>query len=518
MFLLSLLSLARAQSPDVTVQAVAPETAYPAPLAPPPEVDLLWRRGVARVKVSPASGWHVAPEAPTRLVVRDVEVALHGDPSVLRLPLTSGTAGLDLELSTCTDDGRRCQPWTLTGAGELRGTRARIRLLPATSTPTRSTVTGQVARIVDVSARWCPPCNLLKGELLHDPADAAWRASLPPIEELDADAASAWAFKSEHRVGGYPTLIALDAENREVARLVGYPGEDATRAWFAGLATTTPAWRLREADLAALSPEQAAGAARAFAEGGDLDAARRFLARCEGAASNDAVMARLHVAPTKEDARWLAAHAPPGPWLFTALEAFPGLWDDLAPLVARLPATDIADALVQRAGALEAVGPGALEAVTARLAARAVLEAAMTGDDARDRGLVTGLADLRAATGDLNGAVTLLTSWSTAHPEDFTFDFVMSRLLLEGGRADAAIAAGERAVTRAAGSADLQLRAVQPLAKALAAAGRRDEAVARIDALLTTVLLPDDATQVRTHRYAKQVADLRATLAATTSP
>jgi hypothetical protein len=50
---------------------------------------------------------------------------------------------------------------------------------------------------------------------------------------------------------------------------------------------------------------------------------------------------------------------------------------------------------------------------------------------------------------------------------------------------------------------------VQPLARALAASGRRPEALARIDAVLASTPVPANDVEVRTHRYVKQVRALR---------
>ena len=501
---------------------LAPGLAHAAPAVAPatPDADLVWRGGEGSVVIDAPSGWHLAPTAPAAIVLRDMELRAPGDPRRLRFPLPPGPVRIEASFSLCEDAGSACVPWTLAATGEVRGRRGRLPLAPpATPTPVTAP-TGTVVRVVDVSARWCPPCNRLSAELLHDPDDAAWRAGMPPIEVLDADTAAAWALKHAHRVTGYPTLLALDAQGREVARLVGYPGEAETRAWFEGLAGATPAWTLREAPIDTLSPEQAARAARAFAEAGDADAARRLIPRA--AAGVDATIARLHTDPVKADARWLAVNAPPGLWVAQALDAFPALWDDLAPLVARLPAPDVADLLLARAEALDAVAGGAVEAITARLGARALLESSMSGEESRDRAIVTTLAEARARTGDLDGAISLLAEWAARpvpHPgegatsrEDFTFDLVAARLLREGGRPREAVAAGERALARADGD-DQRLRAAMALARALDADGRRPEALARIDTVLAQVTLPV-GLEVRTHRYAAQARELRGTLAA----
>ncbi len=306
---------------------------------PSPTATLSWRHGLARVSVGPPPGWHVSPESPTHLQVGSVDVTVIGDPARLRVPLaperTGSAFGVTLDLATCTDDGARCQSWTLVSARALTGARGRLELVagppptrtassePAVATEAPSGAPGGV-RVYDFAAAWCPPCNRLAAELLHDPADAAWRASQPPITRIDADAASSWALKDQYQVGGYPTLLAVDAEGREVARLVGYPGEDATRAWFAALDTDLPSWKLREVDPDTLTPEAAARAARRLVAADDADTARRFLPRFAALASEDAAVARLALAPARDDVAWLVAHAKPGSWVVDALEGATG--------------------------------------------------------------------------------------------------------------------------------------------------------------------------------------------------
>ena len=564
--LISVLTLASATpahaepSQGVPAAALAPPSPQPAPTA-----TLAWRSGLARVSVHAPTGWHVSPDAPTHLTVGLLDLTVLGDPAGLRFPLTTGTTTQDtsatLDLALCTDDGARCQSWTLRAPLPAMGKRGKLHLVasdtptvgvsqprtnPATDT-TRDVSTGP--GVYDFAAAWCPPCNRLAAELLHDPADAAWRASQPPITRIDADAAASWTLKDRYKVGGYPTLLAVDSEGREVARLVGYPGEEATRAWFAGLQADLPSWKLREVDPTTLSPDTAARAARRLLAAEDADAARRFLPRFANVVSEDAAIARLALAPTSADVAWLVANARPGAWVVDSLAAVPEAWDVLKPLRLAVPATVAADLLAVRADQLDAAAktaahaamtpsakapprPGAPgsapgggrastpsaidlphcgEALHTRLAARWLLEGVRTGDLERDRGILADLADLRARTGDLDAADTLLRAAAEAAPDDFSWDFIRARLLVEGERPAAGVEAGERALQRA--HDDQRLRAVQPLARALAASGRTPDALARIDEVLATTPIPASDVEVRTHRYIAQVRALREDLA-----
>jgi hypothetical protein len=211
----------------------------------------------------------------------------------------------------------------------------------------------------------------------------------------------------------------------------------------------------------------------------------------------------------------------------------PGSWELLKPLRLAVPATVAADLLSVRADQLDAAEEAAAkeaatkkagsvaraasqapalpphgdEALHTRLAARWLLEGVRTGDLERDRGILADLADLRARTDDLDAADALLRAAADAAPDDFSWDFVRARLLVEGQRPAAAVEAGERALARARD--DQRLRAVQPLARALAASGRTPDALARIDIVLSSTPVPANNVEVRTHRYVKQVRALR---------
>jgi thioredoxin-like negative regulator of GroEL len=348
---------------------------------------------------------------------------------------------------------------------------------------------GAVARVYDFWAVWCPPCNQMAAEVLEGPLP--W-----PVERVDVDEASSWALKSRHHVGGYPTLVAVDAAGAEVARLVGYPGPEATRAWFAGLGKEAPLATLKGA---ALEGESAARAARRFAEAGDEEEARRLLAKA--ADGEDLRVARLLVAPTKEDAAWLVARAPAGEWLYAALEVDPGLLAAAAPKIAALPASGAADALF-----VVAEGDAA-QKVALNVGALALLGAARTGEPEHDRSLVSAEVDALAAVGDLEAGLALLDEYVARYPAEFTWDFVAANRLHDAGREVEAEARARRALGKARG--DQRLRVAMTLARAVAAQGRKAEAVAVLDTALAEQPAPDPALDVRTHRYRKQVAELR---------
>lgn len=467
---------------------------------------LRWRGAEGHLEVTPPAGWHVAPEAPAevRIAARSggwqvVWTAVGAPPA--DVPVPSGAFEVEASFSVCDDGGSSCRPVRLAGSA-AGGHRGRLDLgpPPAVVVPVGR---GSVVRLLDFAAVWCPPCNLLATEVLHDPADAALLEGLP-VETLDVDLPTSWPLKDRYAVGGYPTLVAVDASGGEVARLVGYPGEAATLSWITGLSDVVPLARLEAGDPG-LTGAAASQAARRLAEAEKPEAARTYFARA--ADDVDLHVARLMVDGERADAEWLLAHAPPGDWLLGALDAAPDRWPDVVPLIADLEPSVAAD-VVDVIGA--SAGGDAGKALSA--SALVLVKTALTGDPAHDKAYVGTLADLYARIGRLDRALPLLDEYTGVFPTEFTYDQAAARLLLDAGRLPEAEARARAALGKAWG--DQKLRAVQVLARALARQGHKGEALAALDAAVAAADKPDATVHVRTHRYLAQVAALRAELAA----
>jgi len=69
-------------------------------------------------------------------------------------------------------------------------------------------------------AKWCPPCNIMKQALFKDPAFVARTASFVSVH-LDGDAKDAQLWGDRFGIQGYPTIIILSPERREITRLTG---------------------------------------------------------------------------------------------------------------------------------------------------------------------------------------------------------------------------------------------------------------------------------------------------------
>jgi thiol-disulfide isomerase/thioredoxin len=374
--------------------------------------------------------------------------------------------------------------------------------VPAPPTSASASPSG-VVKVYDFGAVWCPPCNLLAADLHADPSATAGL----PLEPVDVDRPESWTLKDRYAVGGYPTLVAVDAAGGVVDRLLGYPGPEATRAWFTKLRAEVPLDVLAADALAGkVPPADAAAAARRLAEAERTDAAKALFATA--ADTVDLHIARLTVDETAAaDAAWLFDHhAPAGDWVYAALEAAPTRWMDAVALVPSVSPVVGADLL----GSAAEHAP-ADTAKVLQLSALALLRSAQTGDPAHDRGHYTYLADLLADTGDVPGALALLDRAATTFPDEFTFPFSAARLLVDQKRFAEADAKARLALQKAWG--DQRLRAVQVLAEALDGEGKRPEALAVLDAELAAAARPDPAVKVRTHRYLAQVEALRKAIA-----
>ncbi len=495
------------------------------------EARLAWRGDIGRLEIQ-APGEHVAPDAPVAVRVGAFEATTRGDLGALRFPVVGGPVDVELRLALCADTSTSCRPVTFRGAGTVSGKRGTVRLAEAGAAPGAEApaggpvaevasaavaapapapapappgaATSGVVKVLDFTAVWCPPCNLMGAEVLHDPAATAGL----PIEPVDVDRATAWPLKDRYAVGGYPTLVAVTDSGQEVDRLVGYPGPAETRAWFASLRAAVPLETLAagvstgEGPWGALEGPEAAAAARRLAEAGRRAEALRALGRA--ADGVDLRVARLLVEPSEADARWLFEHdAPPGDWVFTALDAAPALWPQAVALAPTVPPVRGADFLyVAAEHAPPEVAP------SLRLASLALLRSALTGDPDKDRGHATFHATLLVETGDLDAAVALLDAHAARWPDEFTFAHAAARHLLDAKRLPEAETRARAALARAWG--DQRLRAAATLAKVLAARGQRPEALRVLDDALREVPPPPPDIEVRTTRYRKELEALRA--------
>jgi protein disulfide-isomerase len=81
---------------------------------------------------------------------------------------------------------------------------------------------------------WCPPCKLLKKNVLSTPAFEAYAKTNLVLLDVDFPRKKAQSdelkkanaeLRNQNKVTGYPTLIIFDATGKELKRKVGYSKE-----------------------------------------------------------------------------------------------------------------------------------------------------------------------------------------------------------------------------------------------------------------------------------------------------
>lgn len=489
----------------------------------PPVVRVEWRKERAIVQIEAPPDEKVAPDAPARLSLGwgDRQFALSSDGEVLgrgvaiadlRGTAVEGT----LDVGLCDLSGSVCRPTSWRVSGEIPdGRRGAVTLRVAVPEPhapafgpdaTDSPATAAFARaqangravMLDFSAVWCPPCNLLAAEVLE--GEPAPELDGYEIAVLDVDHPSSFALKDRYAVTGYPTVVVVDADGTERSRTLGYTDRDTFLGWLAGAAGSSDS-----ADLARpvdeLDPVRAAELAWAQVQAGEEERAEALLARAEaGADTVEYHLARYLLREEPVELEWLLAHAPDRAPAYVATAVGS---EDIAPALARTvvehamraaEGTALAEVLSVAAELEDDAGARALHA-----AAASVVRSAMTGDPLRDKGYVSWLSHLLEASGDSDGAVALLEGAVRTWPDEPTFDLSLAPLLLRLERLDAALVSAERAVALAWG--DNRLRAVTTEAEILVALGRTAEARTLAEAELAAQPAPETGLDVRTHRY-----------------
>lgn len=477
----------------------------------------VWAGGVGHLVLTLPAGQHVNAGAPAELSVNRVRVEGYGDLSGWRVPVPQEPAvtgdGMIVPFMVvgavvpiCADDGGACTVIRLGGFDEGRfRARGSVELVEDVPAAPMSTIgdTGVVVGLYDFTAVWCPPCNLLAAEVFD-----TGEYHGPRVTRVDADSTVSWPIKDRYKVGGYPTVVAVDQQGDEVARLVGYPGREETLAWIAGL-------KGRGAlDAMVQSAEGAAAVtlARELAGQGDVRA-RQVLDRVphgteeHGMEDVDFRIARLLLDGKVEDASWLFEHGVPGgDWVYSALEADPTL---AARVPALVPGADGEAAAGWLVAAADAVGPGGLGDAF-RAGALAALEEARAGDLQLDRGRLTDLASMRADLRNVTSAYALLDEASVRWPTEFTWPFAKARIALDAK--DLAVAERSARAALSLSIGDQILRSSLSLAKVLREAGRSAEAITVLDSALASVPEPPAGVEVRTTRYRTEAQQLKIAL------
>ena len=578
--------------------------------APPDPPQIRWAKSTNALvlRITPAEGTHLTADLPLEATIDDggafrvtwnePEVPEHG-PMKLLLPRVAGEASTGWTVAAqggvCNVGGSICLPWHAAfevprrgrARGSIQAERGRAPRAPAAEEPKASphtegpwheatddaavalafaqAVETERPLLVDFFAQWCPPCDRLSDEFLHDPAREPLLDRFVLLR-ADADHPASFSLKDRYRVGGYPTVLLLAPDGSLIDRIVGYQGSEAFAARLealepvpdatlleqlaqaapgseaeAALRTTLSrraesagdgarAWEL----LAAMSPiiDRLGGADLIWAAGLALDAeakgatalalevAERMPVRAAGLVSqvaDGALAADREAEATALEDRWYAKLADE-PW--GAVEEFEeGV---LGAVVGRDGAAHEALAEAGYYRSHWGTDPHTDFALAAlHYAASMLLDANLAGEGeswtvsiepllvesylAHNAGRVHELLGLLEGAMRYPDAERFYPPMVALHPEDFTWHFKLaSHFVKRGGWAEALVSV-ERAVERSYG--DNRLRAVKLQSEILLEMGRGDEALVALDQALQAPI--PEATHVRTHRYRKQLETLR---------
>lgn len=507
-----------------------------AAFAADPGAQVSWKGADATLLVRAPDGEHVAADAPydlsVRLGARRLVVSGLGDDLVrgVRLGDARGTdVDGTLSLSVCEDGGSRCRMLSVRLSGAVGDGRKGVVTLAVGAPESAASDEGFPARVdasltwehavarakelgrpvlLDFGAVWCPPCQLMDVQVLGaDPRPSVVDAFV--IARLDVDDPSSWPLKDRYDVGGYPTVVAVEADGTELGRMVGYRGVEPMVAWLDAVATGR---YVRHSDDP--TPDQAADLAWIAVQEGRDDAAEALLPIA--AAQPERVsyrLARVSLHPSVDDAVWLAAHAPG-----RAIE-WVGETADLTDTprgreaVRTAIGNDLAGATPGDAADLlylaAKLSDDPIEASTLYGAAAALVRGQLTGDPRVDKAQYDFLALLTELSGHGDEAVAVLTEARDAFPDEPTFHLDLARLQTRLEHPAEALAAAQAAERVAWG--DNLLMAGKLTVQALIALGRGDEAREHAAEILAAVPVPAEGVDVRTRRYRADLEKLAAT-------
>ena len=415
--------------------------------------------------------------------------------------------------------------------------------------------------------RWCPPCNQLWTDVLHNPRYAV---DLAPFVKgvFDADLPVSWEAKSRFQVGGYPTLVVCTPDGNVVWRQEGYEDAESLIAELDRiLLDVVPLDEMVSAVEASADPGMMLALADRYRHARDREAAARWIAQIPPEAAVNplvAVHVRAYLALSDDDAARGAAALEEilvgqalDPVVLPLEQA--SWWYDLVRLwrkaeqdargseredadaivaaatekiplalermrataehvLASQPSTaQAAEAYSTHAVAARELGGDVASAASWSAAADLYLEMAGTPVDeqvvAKQRGHLMEAIYCLTAADRVEEALALTDVALRADPGEAVFYYLRARA--SKGREAAALLDAAAAYEHASG--DLRLRAAAVYSDLLEGAGRTDEAAALLNETLADLGLPVDE-QIRTHRYAGALRERLARLTGSESP
>jgi thiol:disulfide interchange protein DsbD len=87
--------------------------------------------------------------------------------------------------------------------------------------------------LVDIYADWCAQCKELDENTWPDPGVKQWLAQNAVAIRIDTDARRK-DLATKLQIRSYPTVLLLDAEGRELRRILGFQKPETMKAWLGG--------------------------------------------------------------------------------------------------------------------------------------------------------------------------------------------------------------------------------------------------------------------------------------------
>ncbi len=481
-----------------------------------PEMRVGWRGANARVRVVEPEGEHLAAGGPVSgwVAVNGVSMELETSSESLAHGLGVALHGRDaseingeLSFSLCVDDGTLCRLVDVGFWGMTQGLRGNASLSvfvpkapadnPVNEEEKPLDLEAAMARAVaedkplllDFSAAWCPPCNLLAAEVLHAPVAQSVLDGFIVVV-FDSDREESWEAKSRYAVGGYPTVVVARPDGSVLDRLEGYPGQQETLDWLQQAADFEMSLEELAEAAGSLQGDEAARAALRLAKAGKDAAATAALENATDGV--DARMASLALTYENDDGLWLAEHAPEQMynWVWSLLDGEKISAELQQAILEAMPVAmgqvRGADAAALAEWSAQWSSPPQQQIQYAMVAA--MLEEALSGTPQLDRGLYTLLAHMQSKAGRNEEALKTLQGAVQSFPQEFTYHFALAGHLKELERFEEALASAHAASSFAYG--DNLLRAVYREAELLDAVDRNARARELVSEVLAGAAVP----------------------------
>ena len=386
---------------------------------------------------------------------------------------------------------------------------------------------------------WCPPCNALEEHVYAE--DSFQQATKDMVRlMLDADSDVSWAWKDHFKVGGYPTVVIANADLDEIDRIVGSRPVASVNKWAkdsAALAAQPIAKVLADnPDPAAADAAVRLRLGKHFAERKEWDAATKWLDGLDGdEGKKELMLAKRAIAKDADQAdevkrltRELARSFPDALehswWVEEMLDG--GDLEKSDPLVQTTFANlkrwrsapeladtgySVADLWWNEADIRKQLAEHDAARDAYLKAAAEFEQQAKTSNLSVARGANLERAYALYKAGENEEAKKLYDTLVAEYPKEFTFHYNYASVLNKLEDFDKAHVFALKAEESSYG--DNWLRAVHLRARIEEAQGRKDDALATIDGALAKAVVPE-LENVRTHRYIKNLENLRAEIEA----